>query len=75
MLHFLAGSGWTPHRRIGIVMGVGGAIPFSDVSAFREMIRQKREIAKAGAGANREAAGAEIKAAEEDQIRLMEEAF
>ena len=56
-------------------MGVGGAIPFSDVSAFREMIRQKREIAKAGAGANREAAGAEIKAAEEDQIRLMEEAF
>ena len=55
--------------------GGGGATLFSDFSAFREMIRQEREIAKAEAGANREAARAEIKAAKEDQRRLMEEAF
>ena len=39
------------------------------------MIRQERDIAKVEAGASREAARAEIKAAEEDQRRLMEEAF
>ena len=39
------------------------------------MIRQEREIAKAEARAIRDAARTELKAAEEEQRRFMEEAF
>ena len=59
---------WTPHRRIEIGMGVSVPHYSLTFSAFREIIREEREVAIAAERAERQAWAAE-------QRRLLEKAL